>query len=86
MEYNRYMTRRLWAKTLASAAEAGYTIRFVGSPAEAKGSAGMFILGETLSPAELAEVKRADVRLWILPNSALQKDLPEAAALAGEKL
>ena len=83
--YPLYMWRRWWGRALATAQEAGFRVREVCTPAEARGCKALLVLGADLTPAE-AETVRAMGLPVVFPEGAAtaRMRLPEATVLPSD--
>jgi|GEM_PF-2632801 len=66
--YPRYMTRRLWGQAMQTAAEAGWRLRWLATPDEAKACKALLVLADRLPETEEAALRAAAVPMHLLPG------------------
>lgn len=84
--YDRYMTRRAWARAVALLRDVGLTPRFVAAPGEAREARALLVLGDRLTADELAALREVAAPVYLLPEAgALGEALPAARRLPGDE-
>ena len=85
MLYPRYMTRRLWAKAMASAAEAGWRLRLLWDAQHVTDCAALLVLDDAPSSAEEAIAQALGKTVVLLPGvEPPAESLPTAVALPAD--
>jgi hypothetical protein len=72
--YPRYMTRRWWGQAMQAAAEAGWRLRLVADPEEARTCRALLVLADRLQPPDLALVRAANMPAHLLPGDEQAPD------------